>query len=328
LKYKKVERIEDELSVLGYGCWGISGPAFWDGTTDGDSIKTIHKAIEAGINLFDVAPVYGFGHAEEVLGKAISGSRSKVFIATKCGLIWDKQNRITNCLRPESIRREIEESLQRLGTDYVDLYQLHWPDPAVEIEETMETLVELQKAGKIRYIGLSNFSIVEAERAMKIGEISSMQGLYNMLERNPESYHNIPLEYRTEREVLPFVVKNGMAFLPYSPLFQGLLTGTISNSKDFSSSDVRSSNPKLSTPEFRKYYEVVINLRKLAHRTGKPLGQIAINWMVRDNAVTSVIAGAQNVAQLEENLGAVEWTMEDALYNEIEEIVANSGLDL
>ncbi|MDI9374169.1 MAG: aldo/keto reductase, partial [Thermotogota bacterium] len=226
MKYRKVKKIEEKLSTLGYGCWGISGPSFWDGTTDDDSIKTIRKAVGEGINFFDVAPVYGFGHAEEVLGKAIKGMRNDIFIATKCGLVWDQQNRISNCLKPESIRREIEASLRRLQTDRVDLYQLHWPDPRVDIEETMDAVNELKKAGMIRYIGLSNFSLSLAERAMKVSDIASMQGLYNMLERNPKSYHNIPLEYAVEKEVLPFVKENGMAFLPYSPLFQGLLTGT------------------------------------------------------------------------------------------------------
>jgi aryl-alcohol dehydrogenase-like predicted oxidoreductase len=145
LRYRKVKKIEEKLSALGYGCWGISGPSFWDGTTDDDSIKTIRKAVSEGINFFDVAPVYGFGHAEEVLGKAVKGMRNDIFIATKCGLVWDQQNRISNCLEPESIRREIEASLRRLQTDRVDLYQLHWPDPRVDIEKTMDAVNDLKR---------------------------------------------------------------------------------------------------------------------------------------------------------------------------------------
>jgi len=329
LKYRKVKKIEEKLSTLGYGCWGISGPSFWDGTTDDDSIKTIRKAVGEGINFFDVAPVYGFGHAEEVLGKAIKGMRNDIFIATKCGLVWDQQNRISNCLKPESIRREIEASLRRLQTDRVDLYQLHWPDPRVDIEETMDAVNELKKAGMIRYIGLSNFSLSLAERAMKVSDIASMQGLYNMLERNPKSYHNIPLEYAVEKEVLPFVKENGMAFLPYSPLFQGLLTGTFDLEREnFSSSDVRSANPKLSGPDFEKYYSVVKELNAISGEIGKPLSQIAINWLLYHKEVTSIIAGAQNIAQLEQNLGAVEWEIDDGLYGRIETLVKNSGIDL
>lgn len=328
MKFKRVRRIEEELSALGYGCWGISGPSFWDGTTDQDSIKTIHRAIESGINFFDVAPVYGFGHAETVLGKAVKGMRDRVFIASKCGLVWDEQNRITRCLEAESIRGEIEDSLRRLDTDFIDLYQLHWPDPNVDIEETMGVLLDFKKEGKIKYIGLSNFAVPEAEQALQIGSVSSMQGLYNMLERNPTSYHKIPLEYRTEREVLPFVIENGMAFLPYSPLFQGLLTGKFRPEDTFSPSDVRSSNPKLSSTESRKYYSTVTKLNSFAQRIGKPLSQIAINWLVRKDAVTSIIAGAQNVEQLEENLGSFDWELDDGLVAEIEQIISRSGLEL
>ncbi len=328
MKFKRVRRIEEELSALGYGCWGISGPSFWDGTTDQDSIKTIHRAIESGINFFDVAPVYGFGHAETVLGKAVKGMRDRVFIASKCGLVWDEQNRITRCLEAESIRGEIEDSLRRLDTDFIDLYQSHWPDPNVDIEETMGVLLDFKKEGKIKYIGLSNFAVPEAEQALQIGSVSSMQGLYNMLERNPTSYHKIPLEYRTEREVLPFVIENGMAFLPYSPLFQGLLTGKFRPEDTFSPSDVRSSNPKLSSTESRKYYSTVTKLNSFAQRIGKPLSQIAINWLVRKDAVTSIIAGAQNVEQLEENLGSFDWELDDGLVAEIEQIISRSGLEL
>ena len=233
------------------------------------------------------------------------------------------------CLKPESIRREIEASLRRLQTDRVDLYQLHWPDPRVDIEETMDAVNELKKAGMIRYIGLSNFSLTLAERAMKVSDIASMQGLYNMLERNPKSYHNIPLEYAVEKEVLPFVKENGMAFLPYSPLFQGLLTGTFDLEREnFSSSDVRSANPKLSGPDFEKYYSVVKELNAISGEIGKPLSQIAINWLLYHKEVTSIIAGAQNIAQLEQNLGAVEWEIDNGLYGRIETLVKNSGIDL
>lgn len=324
MKYKKVDKIDEKLSVIGFGSWGISGPEFWEGTSDESSIRTIHRAIEYGVNFFDVAPVYGFGHAEEVLGKAVKGFRNQVFIATKCGLIWDDEKRITNNLKPESIFKEIEDSLRRLQTDYIDLYQLHWPDPNTDIEETMDAMLELKKSGKIRYIGLSNFSIAEAKRAMQKAEISSMQGLYNMLERNAESYHNIPLEYRTESEILPFCIENGLAFFPYSPLLQGLLTGKFTGNESFE--DVRAANPNLSGERFKKFINVVKRLNVIADKINKPLSQIALNWLIRNEAVTSVIAGAQNVQHLEENIGVVTWEMDDALYYEIEQIIADSNV--
>ncbi len=324
VKFKKVDKIDEKLSVIGFGCWGISGPEYWDGTTDENSIKTIHKAIEYGVNFFDVAPVYGFGHAEEILGKAVKGFRNKIIIATKCGLIWDEEKRIMNNLKPESIFKEVENSLRRLQTDYIDLYQLHWPDPNTDIGETMDAMLELKRSGKIRYIGLSNFSVSEAKRAMQKAEISSMQGLYNMLERNANSYHSIPLEYRTERDILPFCLENGMAFFPYSPLLQGLLTGKFTGNESFK--DVRAANPNLSGEKFKMYINVVKKLNDIADKIKKPLSQIALNWLIRNEAVTSVIAGAQNSQQLEENIGAVTWEMDDALYYEIERIVADSDV--
>jgi aryl-alcohol dehydrogenase-like predicted oxidoreductase len=154
--------------------------------------------VDLGINLFDVAPVYGFGHAEEVLGKALKGRRQKVLIASKCGLLWDGQRNITNNLTAKSILWEIDNSLRRLNTDHIDIYQLHWPDPNTPIEETIEALHSIKEAGKIRYIGVSNFSVELTKQAMEIDTIVSYQGLYNMLERNPESYHEIPLTYRTQ----------------------------------------------------------------------------------------------------------------------------------
>ncbi|MEJ5229374.1 MAG: aldo/keto reductase [Pseudothermotoga sp.] len=321
--YRSTKKFPLNSSVIGLGCWGLSGPSVWKDSTDSDSIRVVHKALEKGVNFFDVAPVYGFGHAEEILGKALKGfPRDKVIIATKCGLIWDDQKRITRCLKPSSIFKEIDESLKRLSVDYVDLYQLHWPDPNTPIEETINALVELRKAGKIRYIGLSNFSIDTAQRFLDY--ISSMQGLYNMFERNALSYHNIPLEYRTEREVLPFCSKNGLAFLPYSPLMQGVLTGDIKYSERFT--DVRAANPKLIGDNLKKYLKVVEKLREIGSQINKPVNEIAMNWLIKHEMITSIIAGATKPEQLDENLKALDWKMDEELFNEIEKVVLQSGV--
>lgn len=321
--YRSTSKLPINISVIGLGCWGLSGPSVWKDSNDSDSIKIVHKALESGVNFFDVAPVYGFGHAEEILGKALKNfPRDKVVIATKCGLIWDEQKRITRCLKPSSIFKEIDESLKRLRTDYVDLYQLHWPDPNTPIEETMDALTELKKVGKIRYIGLSNFSVDTAQRLLD--HISSMQGLYNMFERNATSYHNIALEYRTEKEVLPFCEGNGLAFLPYSPLMQGILTGDISYSEKFT--DVRAANPKLMGNNLKKYIQVVEKLKEMGSKIGKPVNEIAINWLIKHKVITSIIAGATKPEQLEENLKALDWEMDDELFNRVERIVLESGI--
>ncbi|HEY8541577.1 MAG TPA: aldo/keto reductase [Pseudothermotoga sp.] len=323
MKYRSTSRFPVNVSVIGLGCWGLSGPSVWRDSNDSDSIKIVHKALENDINFFDVAPVYGFGHAEEILGKAIKGfPRDKIVIATKCGLIWDDQKRITRCLKPSSIFKEIDESLRRLKTDYIDLYQLHWPDPNTPIEETIDALIELKRIGKIRYIGLSNFSVDTAQRLLD--HISSMQGLYNMFERNALSYHNIALEYRTEKEVLPFCEKNGLAFLPYSPLMQGILTGDISYNERFT--DVRAANPKLVGGNLSKYIRVVEKLKEIGTKIGRPVNEIAMNWLIKHQAITSIIAGATKPEQLQENLKALDWEMSDELFEEVDRIVLESGI--
>lgn len=323
MKFKTVPAMPDmQFSVVGFGCWGISGSDVWNNTEDGASIKTVQKAVDLGVNFFDVAPIYGMGHAEEILGQALKGRRESVLIASKCGLVWDDQKNVTVNLTATSIHQEIDESLRRLQTDYLDLYQIHWPDPNTPIEETMSALEEIKKLGKIRHIGVSNFSLDLTRQAMAVGTVASHQGLYNMLERNPESYHNIPLDYRVADEVLPFCRENGMAFLPYSPLFQGLLTGTFKSEGNFDEHDVRAANPKLVDATFEVYFEIVEKLNNLAQEIGKPLSQIAINWLVNQPEVTSVICGAQNPQQIEENVSSVNWELTDEMLNQLDEIIA------
>lgn len=318
--YKKVGKIKEEISAIGVGCWNFGGQ--WDTSNDENAIKIVHAAIDNGINLFDVAPVYGFGKAERVLGKALKdGKRSKVLIATKCGLVWNEKHETKNDLSKKNILREIDESLERLQTDYVDIYQLHWPDHNTPIEETVSALEEIKKAGKIRYIGLSNFSQKDVETFMTMIEINTQQALYNMLERNTSSYHNIPLEYKTEDEVLPTVRKYQQAFFPYSPLFQGLLTGKFKPNANFSEKDIRNENPKLRGELFKKYYEGVVALEKFADKIGKPLNEIALNWLRQKDEVTSIIAGASSVAQLEKNVHSTTWDLSQEEISEIETII-------
>jgi len=320
MKTKTVAVMDEIFSAVGFGCWAIGGD--WNNTTDPSSIEAIQKAIDLGVNFFDVAPVYGFGHAEEVLGKALEGRRHKVLIGSKCGLLWDAQRNVTNNLTAKSILQEIDDSLRRLNTDYIDIYQLHWPDPDTPIEETMETLNALKEAGKIRHIGVSNFSVDLTKQAMQAGTVVSHQGLYNMLERNPESYHQLPLTYQTQKEILPLCQKHGMAFFPYSPLFQGLLTGAFKARENFDDTDMRASNPKLTGGRFQTYFEMVEKLKDFAGEIGKPLSQIAINWLIKQDAVTSIICGAQAIQHVEENVGSVEWDLSDDMLTRIEKILA------
>jgi len=318
---KQVPALDVALSAVGFGCWAAGGSIVWNGADDDVTIRTIQRGMDLGINFFDVAPVYGFGHAETTLGRALGNRRSQVVIGSKCGLRWDDAHTIVNNLRPESIRQEIDESLRRLQTDYIDIYQMHWPDPATPIGESMGALLELQAAGKIRHIGVSNFSRTLADEARRYGAIVSHQGLYNLLEHNPTHYHSIPLAYRTKDEILPHCQEHGLAFFPYSPLFQGLLTEQFKAENQFDSRDVRSANPKLNGSLFQVYYAIRAEVMDFARRIGKPLSQVAINWLIDQPAVTSVICGAQTIAQVEENAASATWSMTPAMRAELEQIL-------
>ncbi|MDN5311345.1 MAG: hypothetical protein PWQ68_318 [Thermoanaerobacteraceae bacterium] len=318
---RRIGTTELEASVIGYGCWVISGSDFWTGTGDESSIKAVQTAYDMGINFFDVAPVYGFGHAEELLGKALKGKRGKVIIASKCGLVWDDQKRITNLLSKRSILKEIDDSLRRLGTDYIDIYQMHWPDYNTPIEETMDALNQIKKEGKIRYIGASNFPVKLLNEARKYGEIVSHQCLYNMIDRNADFYHNIPLYYRTEEEIIPDCKENKTAFIPYSPLCQGLLTGTFKPGENFDEKDVRNANPELKGEKLARNLQIVEELKKVAERIGKPLSQIALNWLIKNETVTTIIAGATKTAHIKDNVESAAWELDDETYKEINTIL-------
>lgn len=307
--YKKVKRIAEEISAIGIGCWNMGGD--WDSSEENTSIRMIHAAVDRGINFFDVAPVYGWGVSERILGKALKedGLRNKVLIASKGGLLWNEKHQTQNNLSRDSLLKEIDDTLARLQTDHVDIYQMHWPDPNVPLEETAEALNIMKKAGKIRYVGLSNFSQADVEQMMEYISVDCQQGLYNMLERNPGSYHGIPLEYRTEKEVFPNVRKYGQAFLPYSPLFQGLLAGRFLDGLTISERDIRNENPKLTGEAFKVYQNGARKLKAYADEIGRPMNEMALNWLRQKEEITSIIGGASSVEQLEKNLRCISWDL-------------------
>ena len=215
MKTKQLGKNGPDLTIIGYGAWAIGGPwqYGWGPVDDNESVNSIKTALELGINWIDTAAAYGFGHSETVVAKAVKGMREKVFIATKCGLINDGAGNARNSLHPQSIRKELEDSLERLQTDYIVLYQIHWPDPAVPIEDAWGTLVELRNEGKARFIGVSNFDVPLLERCMKIERVQSLQPPFSMLKRN------------VEKEILPYCLQNEIGVIAYSPMQAGLLTG-------------------------------------------------------------------------------------------------------
>ncbi len=319
--YKKVSKIQEEISAIGVGTWNMGGD--WDSSDEKKAIEVVHRAIDMGINLFDVAPVYGMGISETVLGKALKdgGRRNHVLIASKAGLPWNEKKETQNNLTKESLLKEIDDSLKRLQTDHIDIYQMHWPDSSTPLEETAEALRLLKKSGKIRYVGLSNYSQKDVETMMTMVDVECQQGLYNMLERNTSTYHGIPLEYRTEDEVFPVVREYGQAFLPYSPLFQGLLAGRFLNGIDFSENDIRRANPKLSGEQSATYIDIARKLKAFADEIGHPMNELTFNWMRQRAEVTSIIAGASSVEQLEKNVHSITWNISDEEMAKINEII-------
>lgn len=322
MKTARFPNTDLEVSRIGFGCWGISGEKYWTGANDKDSIDAVNTAIEYGVNFFDVAPIYGFGHAEEVLGKALKYNRKNVIIASKCGLIWDTMYKIKNDLTSKSLFSEIDASLKRLGTDYIDLYQIHWPDYSTHIEETMEALNKIKKSGKIRYIGLSNFPIKLANDAMKYSDISSEQCLYNMFDRNEETYHNIPLYYKTEEEMLPYCREKNIGFIPYSPLCQGLLTGKFNNANNFANFDVRVTNSNLFGEKLKQRLKVVSKLKSIGKEIEKPVSQIALNWLIENPVITTVICGSLNSEQSKENSTSPKWDLNEEIIQKINALIS------
>lgn len=322
MKYKKVKMLDMDLSVIGFGCWQASGSESWTGHCESDMTEAVSFAIDSGINFFDTAPVYGLGESEIFLGKALTGKRSRVHIATKCGLPW-KGKKVRNDVRKESILTEIDESLKRLNTDYVDLYQVHWPTSEnIPLDETMEAMRIVKKSGKARHIGISNYSMKDTLEWCKSGLLSSYQGLYNIIERNASAYHGISLSYRTEDEIFPLVREYGLAFLPYSPLMQGLLTDRFSDELDLSRYDVRFSNDNFRNDKYKRILNIRDRIKKLFENDGYTMSQIALKLLTDKPEITSIIAGVKNKSQLEENIKSLDLRIDESIEKEINNIMS------
>ncbi len=301
MDYRILGESDLNVSVIGYGAWGIGGEPFWKTEGEENSIRSIEKAVELGINFYDTAPVYGFGHSEELLGKALHSRRGKVIIATKCGLRWRKEGIKTLEKRAsrESILEEVDLSLQRLQTDYIDLYQVHWPDEGTPAEETMDALLQIQKAGKVRYIGVSNYSVVQMKEILKYGRIVSLQPMYSMLERD------------IEKEVLPFCIQNNIGIICYSPLASGVLTGKYDEDTVFKDWRGQGIIGHFTGDVFVSHIEKVKEITKIAQKHGRTTSQLAINWLLHQRGVTTAIVGVKNPVQVEQNTGAVGWEIPD-----------------
>jgi aryl-alcohol dehydrogenase-like predicted oxidoreductase len=282
----------------------------WGGTDEKESIDTIHAALDRGINLIDTAPAYGFGRSEEIVGKALaaSGMRSRAVIATKVGLEWRDGKVFRNATR-ERILREIDDSLRRLRTDVVDIYQVHWPDPIVPIEETAATMRSLYEQGKIRAIGVSNFSVAQMAAFRTVAPLHVLQSPYNLFER------------AIEAEILPYCRANDIAVLGYGALCRGLLSGRITETTKFEGDDLRLADPKFRAPRLRQYLNAVDYLDLLAqYRYGKRIIQLAVRWML-DQGVTSALWGARKPDQLSAVDAVGGWQLDANVKAEIDRVL-------
>jgi aryl-alcohol dehydrogenase-like predicted oxidoreductase len=311
MEYRQLGKSDLNVSAIGYGAWGIGGEPFWSTEGEENSIRSIKKAIDLGINFYDTAPVYGFGYSEELLGKALQSKRKDVIIATKCGMVWKKEElkAIRKRATRESILEEIELSLKRLRTDYIDLYQVHWPDENTPIEETMATLLDIQNTGKIRYIGVSNFSVDQMEECLKYGQIVSLQPMYSMLERD------------IEKDRLPFCIDNNIGIICYSPLASGVLTGKYDENTRFEDWRGQGIIGNFTGDVYVSHIKKVKELTKIAQKHGKTLAQLAINWLLHQKGITTAIVGVKNPDQVEQNIGAVGWEIPENDLKEISDIL-------
>jgi aryl-alcohol dehydrogenase-like predicted oxidoreductase len=289
----------------------------WGGADDDESVRTIHAALDRGINLIDTAYAYGFGHSEEVVGRALAerGNRDQVIVATKGGLERRGDALFRNGTRRQ-IQGEIDASLRRLRTDYIDLYQVHWPDPATPYEETADALVDAQRAGKIRAIGVSNYSVEAMARFRKVAPLASAQPPLNIFER------------QTQDEILPWCRTNDVATLTYGALCRGLLSGAIDRSTRFEGDDLRKTDPKFQPPRFDQYLEAVTLLGRYAHkRFGKSILAFAVRWVLDQPGVSVALCGVRHPGELEPAADVMGWHLDDEARAYVAEVVAHSVRD-
>ena len=316
MQFRQLGYTDLRLSTIGLGTWAMGGGDWkfsWGPQDDEASIKAVHAAIDEGINWIDTAAIYGHGHSETVVGEAIKGIRDSLVIATKCGRVWEGDSKeIGKSLRVASIRREVEASLRRLQVDVIDLYQIHWPEPEEEMEEGWTTIGELIKEGKIRYGGVSNFNLEQLKRAQAIHPIASLQPPYSMLRRD------------IEQDIMPYCLENQIGIVAYSPMQAGLLTGKFSFERlaKMPESDWRTGNPFFKEPQFSVHLEIVEKLKQIAEEKGISLPQLALAWVLRNEAMTSAIVGARKPSQIMETAKAGDIRLNQAEIDAIDDILS------
>lgn len=308
MQYRRLGSSGIDVSSVGFGAWAVGG-WMWGGVEEGQAVAAIQAALDHEVNLIDTAPIYGYGRSEELVGRAIRGRRGRVVVATKCGLVWDRDEgefffhaddhggtpgpskyRIHRNLRPASIRAEVEQSLRRLQTDYIDLLQTHWQDATTPLEETVAELMRLKEAGKIRAIGVSNANL---QQLQSYGPVDSAQEKFSMLDRQIE-HNGVQAHCRAQ----------GISLLPYSPLANGLLTGTIAPGRRYGTGDLRATHPRFVPDNVRRVNAALADLEPLARRHKASIAQLVVAWTAAQPAVSCVLCGARDARQAMENAAA------------------------
>jgi aryl-alcohol dehydrogenase-like predicted oxidoreductase len=318
MKTKQLGNSDLFITPIGFGAWAIGGSGWefaWGGQDDNDSIAAIHEALDAGINWIDTAAVYGLGHSEEIVARALQGRRQRPYVFTKCSMVWDERRQIGHSLKAESIRRECEASLRRLRVETIDLYQIHWPDPDNEIEEGWATLAALKQEGKIHHIGLSNFNVAQMQRAQLIAPITSLQPPYSLLHRE------------VEEGVLPFAKRENIGVIAYSPMASGLLTGAMTRERiaALPADDWRKRHPDFQEPRLSRNLKLVSLLRTIGKRHGHTPAEVAVAWVLHNPAVTGAIVGARKPGQVRGVVGAADFQLTPREIAEIEAFVAKAA---
>ncbi len=320
METRKLGNSELQLTTVGLGTWAMGGDdwAFGWGPQDDDaSQKSVHEAIDSGVNWIDTAPVYGLGRSEEVVGAAIRDRRDELIVATKCGRVWDDTRTIGKRLKRESVKVELENSLRRLGIEQIDLYQMHWPEPDEDIEEGWSAIVELIKEGKVRYGGVSNFNLSQLQRVHNIHPVTSLQPPYSMFRRSIET------------DLLPFCRENNIGVVAYSPMQAGLLTGKFTRERaaSLAETDWRKRSPYFNEPQLSVNLAAIDRLRPIAERNGLTIAQLSLVWLLRDTVLTAAIVGARKPGQIGETLKASGVGLSESDLGEIETILKDREIE-
>jgi aryl-alcohol dehydrogenase-like predicted oxidoreductase len=311
MQTKQLGNSDMRLTPIGIGAWAIGGGGWafgWGPQDDNESVDAMKAALDQGMNWIDTAAIYGLGHSEEVVARALEGRAKKPYVFTKCERVWNENREIGKSLKADSIRREVEASLTRLKLDVIDLYQIHWPEPDEDIEEGWTEMAKLKEQGKVRYIGVSNFNADQMKRAQTIAPITSLQPPYSLL--SPE----------IEESILPYAAQNNIGVIVYSPMKSGLLTGAMTRERiaAMPDDDFRKRTPQFQEPKLTKNLELVERMRAMGKRHGRTPGEVAIAWTLRRPEVTAAIVGMRSAKQVDGVIGAMSFRLTPEEVSELE----------